>query len=73
VSVFLDESMADHLEHLGIAGASVTVVQEATGLLAGTQGCSAEQAKGLIRQAADHEARTILEIAQRIIEQHDTR
>jgi CubicO group peptidase (beta-lactamase class C family) len=37
------------------------------------QVCSAEQAKGLLRQAADHEARTILEIAQRIIEQHDTR
>lgn len=44
----------------------------ATGMLIVTQGCSVEQAEGLLRQAADHEARTILEIAHRIIEEHKT-
>lgn len=44
----------------------------ATGLLMGTQGCSAEQAEGLLRQAAHQEARTILEIAHRIMDQHTT-
>ena len=42
----------------------------ATGLLMGTQACSTEQAAGLLRQAAAEDERTILEIAQRIIEQH---
>jgi GAF domain-containing protein len=44
----------------------------ATGLLMGIQGCTAEQAEGLLRQAAIDEERTILQIARRIIEQHDT-
>ena len=42
----------------------------AAGLLMGTQACSTEQAAGLLRQAAAEDERTILEIAQRIIEQH---
>lgn len=42
----------------------------ATGMLMATQGCTSEQAEGLLRQAADHEARTILQIAHRIIEQY---
>ena len=42
----------------------------ATGLLMATQGCSAEQADGLLRTAADQEAATLLQIAQRIIDQH---
>ena len=44
----------------------------ATGLLMVTQGCTQEQAAGLVRQAAGHEAKTILEIAHRIIDQHNT-
>ncbi len=44
----------------------------ATGLLMTTQGCTREQAEGLVRQAAGHEAKTIVEIAQRIIDQHNT-
>lgn len=47
-------------------------VDVATGLLMATQGCTAEQAEGLLRQAADQEVRTILEIAHRIIDQHNT-
>jgi hypothetical protein len=47
-------------------------VDVATGLLMGTQGCTSEQAEGLLLQAADQEARTILQIAHRIIEQHNS-
>ena len=47
-------------------------VDMATGLLMGSQGCTAEQAEGLLRQAADHEARTILQIANRILDQYKT-
>ena len=42
----------------------------ATGLLMVTQACTAEQAAGLLREAAAHDEQTILEIAQRIIQQH---
>lgn len=45
-------------------------VQLATGLLMVNEACSAEQAEGLLRSAAAHDERTILEIAHRIIEQH---
>lgn len=44
----------------------------ASGLLMVSQGCTVEQAEGLLRQAAMHDDQTILEIAQRIIEQHRT-
>jgi GAF domain-containing protein len=44
----------------------------AKGLLMATQGCSAEQAEGLLRQAAGHETQTIVDIAHRIIGQHNT-
>ena len=44
----------------------------ATGLLIGSQDCTREQAEGLLRQAAAQDEQTILQIAQRIIEQHDT-
>ena len=44
----------------------------ATGLLMVTQACTADQAEGLLREAAAHDERTILEIAQRIIEQNHT-
>jgi AmiR/NasT family two-component response regulator len=37
----------------------------------GTQGCTEEQAEGLLRQAAAHEEQTIVEIAHRIIDQHN--
>jgi GAF domain-containing protein len=47
-------------------------VDMATGMLMATQGCTAEQAEGLLRQAAGHEAKTILQIAQRILEQYAT-
>ena len=45
-------------------------VDVASGLLMVSQSCTAEQAEGLLRQAATHDDRPILEIAQRIIEQH---
>ena len=47
-------------------------VDVATGLLMATQGCTSEQADGLLRQAADQEAATILQIAHRIIDQHNS-
>lgn len=45
-------------------------MQLATGLLMVNEGCTAEQAEGLLRSAAAHDEQTILEIARRIIEQH---
>lgn len=46
----------------------------ATGLLIASQDCTREQAEGLLRGAADQDERTILQIAQRIInEQEGTR
>ena len=47
-------------------------VDVATGLLMATQGCSAEQADGLLQEAAGHEAQSILEIANRIVDQHNS-
>ena len=44
----------------------------ATGLLISSQDCTREQAEGLLRDAAEKADQTILHIAQRIIEQHDT-
>jgi GAF domain-containing protein len=44
----------------------------ATGLLIGSQDCTREQAEGLLRNAADHDEQAIVQIAQRIIEQHTT-
>ena len=46
-------------------------VNLAAGLLMVNESCTAEQAEGLLRPANRHE-RTILEIAQRIIQQHHT-
>ncbi len=51
---------ADDRSNIGIA----------TGLLMVTQGCTEEQAEGLLREAAIADERTVLEIARRIIEQH---
>ena len=45
-------------------------INMATGLLMVNQACTAEQAAGLLRQAAVEDEQTILQIAQRIIEQH---
>jgi GAF domain-containing protein len=45
-------------------------VNMATGLLMVTEACTAEQAEGLLRQAANHDEQSILDIAHRIIEQH---
>ncbi len=47
-------------------------VNIATGLLMETQACTTEQAEGLLRQAAIEDEQTILEIAHRIIQQHET-
>jgi GAF domain-containing protein len=44
----------------------------ATGLLMVNEACTVEQAEGLLRQAALQDERTIVQIAQRIIEQHRT-
>jgi GAF domain-containing protein len=48
-------------------------VSVATGMLMANQSCTAEQAAGLLREAADDDERTIVEIAQRIIQEHRTR
>jgi GAF domain-containing protein len=45
-------------------------VQMATGLLMVNEACTAEQAEGLLRSAAAHDEKTVLQIAGRIIEQH---
>jgi hypothetical protein len=45
-------------------------INVATGLLMVTQACTSEQADGLLQEAAAHDERSILQIAQRIIEQH---
>jgi GAF domain-containing protein len=45
-------------------------VNLASGLLMINEACTAEQADGLLRQAAIEDERTIVEIAQRIIRQH---
>jgi GAF domain-containing protein len=47
-----------------------TEVNMATGLLMVNEGCTAEQADGLLRRAAAEDEQTIVQIAQRIIEQH---
>lgn len=47
-------------------------VNMALGLLMINEACTAEQAEGLLRQAAASDERTILEIAHRILEQHRT-
>jgi GAF domain-containing protein len=44
----------------------------ATGLLMVNEGCTVEQADGLMREAATHDEQTILQIAHRIVEQHRT-
>jgi hypothetical protein len=45
-------------------------LQMATGLLMVNEGCTAEQAEGLLRSAAAEDEQTILDIARRIIDQH---
>lgn len=47
-------------------------VNLATGLLMVNAACTAEQAQGLLRQAATADEQSILRIAQRVIEQHRT-
>jgi GAF domain-containing protein len=47
-------------------------IATATGMLIDSQDCTREQAEGLLRQAAADDEQTILQIAQRIIEQHDS-
>ena len=47
-------------------------VSVATGMLMANQSCTAEQAAGLLREAAEDDERTIVDIAQRIIQQHRT-
>lgn len=45
-------------------------VNVATGLLMVNEGCTAEQAEGLLRHAAMQDEKTIVQIARRIMEQH---
>jgi GAF domain-containing protein len=45
-------------------------INMATGLLMVNEACTAEQAEGLLREAAIHDEQTVVQIAQRIIEQH---
>jgi GAF domain-containing protein len=44
-------------------------ISVATGILIATEDCTAEQAAGLLRHAANQDAQTVLQIAQRIIRQ----
>jgi hypothetical protein len=46
-------------------------IQIATGLLMVNEACTVDQAEGLLRSAAAHDDQTIVEIARRIIDQHD--
>jgi len=46
-------------------------VNVATGLLMSNEACTVEQAQGLLSHAATQDEQTILQIAQRIIDQHD--
>jgi GAF domain-containing protein len=46
-------------------------VDVATGLLMSNEGCTVEQAQGLLSHAATQDEQTIVQIAQRIIDQHD--
>jgi len=46
-------------------------VDVATGLLMSNEACTVEQAQGLLSHAATQDEQTIVEIAQRIIDQHD--
>jgi GAF domain-containing protein len=45
----------------------------ARGILIGSQNCTVEQAEGLLQHAATQDVQTILQIAQRIIEEHTNR
>ncbi|MCU1346781.1 MAG: transcriptional regulator [Acidimicrobiia bacterium] len=45
-------------------------IARATGLLAITEACTIEQAEGLLREASNHEEQPLIDIAQRIIDQH---
>jgi GAF domain-containing protein len=47
-------------------------ISTATGVLIASQDCTREQAEGLLRQAAASDEQTILQIAQRIIRQHNS-
>ena len=62
----------DVVEHAQRDADDAADVNIATGLLMVNESCTAEQAEGLLRQAAAHDERTIVEIAQRIIQQHRT-
>jgi len=61
----------DTVEHAQRDVEDQTRVDVATGLLMATQGCTVEQAEGLLREAADHEAQSILDVANRIVDQHN--
>ncbi len=43
----------------------------ATGMIISSQDCTREQAQGLLRRAAADDEQTVVQIAQRIIDQHD--
>ena len=60
----VDEAQRDADKHSQIAFA--------TGLLIGSQDCTTEQAEGLLQRAAAEDEQTVLHIAQRIIEQHES-
>lgn len=45
-------------------------VSVATGMLMSSRGCTAEQASGILRRAAAEDHRSIVQVAERIIEQH---
>ena len=47
-------------------------VSQATGLLMVNEACTVEQAQGLLRHAAAQDEQTILQIAQRLLDQHNT-
>lgn len=60
----------DVVEHAQREADDQAEVNLATGMLMANQGCTPEQAAGLLREAATEGERTVLQIAQRIIDQH---
>jgi GAF domain-containing protein len=60
------------VEHAQRSAEDRADVNVAAGLLMINQACTAEQAEGLLRQAAEHDSETILAIAHRIIQEHQT-
>ncbi|MCU1372207.1 MAG: hypothetical protein JWO77_3401 [Ilumatobacteraceae bacterium] len=60
-------NVVEHAQRNADDDAEISV---ATGMLMANQSCTAEQAAGLLREAAVEDERTVVEIAKRILDQH---